>query len=253
MNILYIEDDLVDQLSFKRAVRKKENIQYSIAGCLKDALKLLEENQFDVVLSDYYLASETVEDVLANIKDLPVFLVSGLEDVKQIKALYPLGLLGHFLKPFSADDLNTLLNGGEKNGQSVTKHLEADFSQPPKFDFAHLEEIANNDPSLKKEFIQIFLLVSEKEIENLSDSLERKQWEEIGRSAHKLKSNFRITGLHQLLLRAEEIEASCLYENGKDCSNTAILSFIQRLKQAVELSEKELLSLEKELLSVVKR
>ena len=76
MEILYIEDDHIDQLILKRILRRKEGINYQIANNLQEAKQLVKAHTFDVILSDYHLAADTIEDILEVFIDLPIFLIS---------------------------------------------------------------------------------------------------------------------------------------------------------------------------------
>jgi PleD family two-component response regulator len=54
--VLLVEDDKVDQLAFKRLVKTKNlPYDYTIAGSVAEAKKILEANRFDLIITDYYL------------------------------------------------------------------------------------------------------------------------------------------------------------------------------------------------------
>lgn len=79
--ILMIEDDTVDQMAFKRLIRETGlSYDYSIAGSVSDARKILETEKFDVVVTDYMLGDGTAFDIFDAIIDTPVILVTGAGD-----------------------------------------------------------------------------------------------------------------------------------------------------------------------------
>lgn len=77
--ILLIEDDSIDQQSFKRFVNN-ENLPYdcTIAGSIADARSSLSTTErFDVIISDYSLGDGTIIDITDLISDTPVIFVTG--------------------------------------------------------------------------------------------------------------------------------------------------------------------------------
>jgi PAS domain S-box-containing protein len=85
IKLLLIEDDLVDQLAFKRLVKNKQlNYAYRIAGSLKEAKNIIEAEirQFDIVISDFNLGDGTALELLDLIffNDVPVIISTGSGD-----------------------------------------------------------------------------------------------------------------------------------------------------------------------------
>lgn len=81
IRILNIEDEEVDHLAVSRMVKEK-NLPYELdrAANLAEALKLLEERQYDVVLIDYRLPDGTGLDVLGRLKDAVGIFITGSGD-----------------------------------------------------------------------------------------------------------------------------------------------------------------------------
>jgi len=81
--ILLIEDDELDQMAFKRFVADEElPYDYMIAGSLSQAQGLLGSQEFDVIVSDYFLGDGTGLDILNSAENIPVILVTGAGDEK---------------------------------------------------------------------------------------------------------------------------------------------------------------------------
>ncbi|HXP49752.1 MAG TPA: PAS domain S-box protein, partial [Bacteroidia bacterium] len=81
IKILFIEDDKVDQMAFKRFV-KDENLSYNytIAGSVSEAKRILDSEKFDIVIIDYHLGDGTAFDIFDLIKDTPVIITTGTGD-----------------------------------------------------------------------------------------------------------------------------------------------------------------------------
>ena len=85
-NILFIEDDMLDQMAFQRFV-KRHNLAYSytIVDTVAAALEQLETEPYDVILSDYHLKDGTAFDFIEAADSLPAPLIfmtgAGAEEI----------------------------------------------------------------------------------------------------------------------------------------------------------------------------
>lgn len=91
IKLLLVEDDLVDQMAFKRLVKtEKLAYEYQIAGSISEALKILPSNEFQLVVSDFWLGDGTAFDLCDLQLDLPIIIITGSGDeeiaVKAMKA-----------------------------------------------------------------------------------------------------------------------------------------------------------------------
>lgn len=78
LKILLVEDDLVDQMSFKRMVKTRElPYNYQIANSVARAKEILSDNLFDLVLIDYNLGDGTAFDIFDYIVDTPFIFITG--------------------------------------------------------------------------------------------------------------------------------------------------------------------------------
>lgn len=89
--ILLIEDDIVDQLAFKRLMKSEQTgYDYIIAASLKEARSRLRSQEFDVIIIDYFLGDGTAFEIFDHIIDTPIIFVTGGGDeeiaVKAMKA-----------------------------------------------------------------------------------------------------------------------------------------------------------------------
>lgn len=77
-SILLIEDDVVDQMAFKRFLdAEHRELRYTVAGSLAEAEKVLETEAFDVVVTDYLLGDGTAFDILGLRLESPVIIITG--------------------------------------------------------------------------------------------------------------------------------------------------------------------------------
>ena len=109
IRLLLVEDDKVDQMAFERFARS-ENLpyDYTIAGSLAEAKKIIKSISFDVIIADYMLGDGTSFELFDLFKDLPVVVTtgSGTEDVA-VEAM-KLGAYDYLIKDPEGNYLKTL-------------------------------------------------------------------------------------------------------------------------------------------------
>lgn len=237
MEILYIEDDHIDQLILKRILRRKEGINYQIANNLQEAKQLVKAHTFDVILSDYHLAADTIEDILEVFIDLPIFLISGSDHHQKIQQLYDRGLKGHFQKPFIVEYLQQIIDKERVEYPKKAAKKMADFRLPITFDFEYLDKMSAKSPAVKYEFIQIFVDMGAKDSLQLVNAFHIQNWQLVQHFTHKFKSNFNMMGLKQLYLKAEELEFDFLKGDDRGFITQEFPHFLDRLADAIEMAK----------------
>ncbi len=79
--VLLVEDDKVDQLAFKRAIKKlKIPYDYSIASSVAEAREKLKAEKFDIIIADYFLGDGNALDFFDIIVDTPIIVTTGAGD-----------------------------------------------------------------------------------------------------------------------------------------------------------------------------
>lgn len=108
IHLLLVEDDLTDQLGFKRFVKNQSlPYNYDISGSVSEAINALSLNSYDVVIADHALGDGTAFELFQYIPtETPVIFVTSNESaniaVKAIKAgasdYVAKDIEGHYLK-----------------------------------------------------------------------------------------------------------------------------------------------------------
>lgn len=240
MNILYLEDDVVDQIAFKRLVKKFDEINYDVASSVQEALEQLVVKDYDLILSDFYLGRDTIFDLIKSENPTPIIMLSGVEDENQVDKLYELGLKNHFNKPLTSNNLSLILNKSVHYSEAY--NYVGDYNSNPtlEFDFSYLNSISNGNENVKFEMIQLFLQVVSSEVEKIGHLFQKRAWKELGFLTHKLKSNLRIMGLFNLLQMADEIEFICKEKEEVNALDKVVPLFTSTLIEAISLAEREL-------------
>ena len=138
MRLLYIEDNQLDRLAFQRLANQLSHINYHVAPSLQAGISAIEEEQFDLVLIDYFLGADTAEDLLKQIDHLPAIILSGIDQPIQLRKEKYQNLLGQLHKPLRLDDLKQLT----KYRRLVPAEREARPSgSQGGFDYSYLQEL----------------------------------------------------------------------------------------------------------------
>jgi PAS domain S-box-containing protein len=108
--ILLAEDDKLDQMAFKRIVEEeKYSFDYTIAGSVSEAIKALNAEKFDVVLSDYLLGDGTAIDILYSIKkSVPFIIITGAGDEETAVRAMKAGAYDYLVKDQARNYLKTV-------------------------------------------------------------------------------------------------------------------------------------------------
>jgi len=101
-DILVVDDDVVIRDTLCELLSEKYDCQ--TADTAEDALKKLEAQSFDVVLTDVSMPGLSGMELLNTVLELypgtPVIVVSGLSDQEQAQSLLSRGAFDYLLKPF---------------------------------------------------------------------------------------------------------------------------------------------------------
>lgn len=107
--ILFIEDNHLDQMAFKRFV-DDNNIpyDYTIAGSVKEALQELDCGQFDIVITDHSLGDGTAFEILKSVKNIPVIVVTGAGDEETAIKAWKEGAYDYLIKDLDQNYLKAI-------------------------------------------------------------------------------------------------------------------------------------------------
>ncbi|MDZ7723771.1 MAG: response regulator [candidate division KSB1 bacterium] len=77
-HILFVEDDVVDQMAFKRHAEQKDfPFSFELAGSVQEAIKCLDEKQYNAVIMDWDLGDGNCSELYPLVKDTPYIVVTG--------------------------------------------------------------------------------------------------------------------------------------------------------------------------------
>jgi len=118
--ILIVDDDKVVLSSCKR-ILDSEGYEVSLTSSVKEALQMLEEKKFDIVLVDVimpeYDGIYLIGNVRENLPDLPILVMSGYPTPETISSGMRMGATHFIAKPFTPDELITAVGKALQKAQ----------------------------------------------------------------------------------------------------------------------------------------
>jgi DNA-binding NtrC family response regulator len=118
--ILIVDDDRVVLASCRR-ILESEGYAVSLTSSVKEALQMMEEKNFDLLLVDLimpeYDGLYLVGNVRENLPHLPILVMSGYPTPETISSGMRMGATHFIAKPFTPDELITAVHRAFAEGQ----------------------------------------------------------------------------------------------------------------------------------------
>src|ERR1700750_62433 len=113
INILYVDDELNNLVSFKALFRIKYNIHTAISG--EEAIKILKNKLINIIITDQRMPQMTgvefLESILEEFPDPIRILLTGYTDMNAVIDAINKGKIFHYLtKPWNEEELDLTIN-----------------------------------------------------------------------------------------------------------------------------------------------
>jgi DNA-binding NtrC family response regulator len=133
LNLLVVDDDLVTR-ELLREVFAREGFPVTLASCAEEALKLLESQQFPIVLSDIRMLELDGMALLSEIKrrspTAAVILMTGFGTMETAIQAIQKGAFDYISKPFKIDEIKALLARAEQHARTQIPVRQAPPHKP---------------------------------------------------------------------------------------------------------------------------
>jgi len=107
--ILYVEDNTLDRMAFKRFVENNASpYDCTISASVSEATQALSANQFDIIITDHSLGDGTALDILALALDTPVIVVTGAGDEETAIKAWKAGAYDYLVKDINQNYLKAI-------------------------------------------------------------------------------------------------------------------------------------------------
>lgn len=211
------EDNFINR-KYISTLLEKWNIPYKMAHNGKEAVKLAQQEAFELIFMDIsmpemdgYEATIAIRNTLNPNQKTPIIALtaSAMLDRKN-KALH-LGMTDFMAKPFKPDALLKTIKKyvsfkGKHEPAPVVKTEKPSFEFSPLLDKNFLEEMFEDDFEYAYSIFETFLHSSLPEFSDLQPLVAKKEWQEARKLAHKLKPAFAMVGLSPVEQKLKELE-----------------------------------------------
>lgn len=198
INILIIDDDRL-QLRLTTAMLEGENINITCCENPKELIKYLENNSYNIILTDIQMPGANGFDILKQIRkfpheyvqSIPVLAVTARGDITQEEA-YRNGFCGCLHKPFTQKEL--------------IKAIKENSSKGMHFDFSSLTAFSMDDNEAAKEIMHTFISETEKMQKLLNQALENKDMKKATDITHRILPIFKMIKAEKCIPQLEWLE-----------------------------------------------
>ena len=207
ITILYVDDNQLNRELFYDLVHDgAKDVSVELAEDAKAAIRCIKRNHYDIILLDiqmprmdgYELASY-IRNKMGILKhQTPIFALTAYvpEDIDERCA--EVGMNGYLTKPIDLEALNKALNR-ELKAQRKSTELNDEAWVLKHVDLSGLRQLVNGDKTKVIKYLKISIQSIPEDLEAMKIQLDHEDWEMIGRTAHKMKSNASYMGMQKAL------------------------------------------------------
>ena len=217
-NALIVDDDKF-HLTMLEEMLKKEGVEITACSSPFDALKLLENKQFDMVFTDIQMPDMNGFEFVKRLRNshakgaenLKVIALSARADVSADEFVEH-GFTSFVNKPITSE---LLISTIEKYFDIPQKPEENKEIAKGMCKFDEMLLFASGDKEAESVILKSFVEESEKNAKLLASYMEDGNFEEAGKLAHKMLALFRLVGDDNIVAWLAEIEGGILVDNDR--------------------------------------
>jgi len=218
--VLLVEDNEFNRQVASNTLRRyKCEVTEAVNGL--EALQLLSEKEFDVILMDLQMpvmdGFEAARQIRQNIKStIPIIALTANAFKSEVDECRKIGMNDYITKPYEEEKLISTINKilhPKQNGVAFNApaKIENKSSAVEKklYDLSKLRKLTGNNDDYYKRMIHIFIDSSKQAIEELTKASDAKDLDTIYRTAHRIKPSLDHLGIVSLhhVIRSVEIRA----------------------------------------------
>ncbi len=258
LKVLVVDDNALNREIFFDLINDyKNNVEVDMADDGKMAVQKVEKSDYDVVLMDIqmprmdgYEATRYIRNEIKGPKSkIPIIAMTAhvLEGVAE--KCDEAGMNDYVAKPINLKVLTQKIRQYVyAKGKETSEEIQEESTDQNSFNtqYVHLDELSalvgGNQDKIEK-YINIFLKSVPQDLEALKEALEARDWETVGKTAHKMKGNVGYMGI--VSIKEDLLELEKLKKEVGDFDEIA--DIVDRVEVVIELSIKELKELKNNL------
>jgi CheY-like chemotaxis protein len=181
-----------------------------------EALEQVKKQIFDCVLMDVQMPEMDGIQATINIRnldnslisDIPIIAITANGQEEDLLKYEQAGMDDYLAKPIVEEYLIDIILSNLRNQKPVPAG-SFDTADNKLYNLAMISSVSGGDMTFIKKMVLLFIETVPQNVQELVDATERKNWEQVSKMAHKLKSTIDSMGIHSLRdqIRAVEMNA----------------------------------------------
>lgn len=215
MQILLVEDNDINRI-YARNVIMKRGCEVDIAENGLIALEKIRKKDYDAVLMDVQMpvmdgleACKSIRNNFSSTKsEIPIIALTANAIKGDAEKCLAAGMNDYLSKPFEPEDLYKVLlkflkpdAGASSTHKNPDKHMPKNQVTEPgiseQADLSYLQSVCDGDTAFMSEMVSSFINDTPQTLEQLKTEIEKENWEQAGRLAHKIKPSIQLIGLKE--------------------------------------------------------
>jgi PAS domain S-box-containing protein len=248
IKVLVVEDIPLNQLLIKTLL-DDFGFEKDIASNGKIALEFLAKNKYDIILMDLQMPEmngfETT-DYIRNVLKLDIPIIALTADVMTVdyNKCKEIGMNDYIAKPLDEsalfDKICTLIKN-KKNDKKIKLHS---FEKYKFINLEYLNSRTKSNPKLMLEMISLYLNQTPNLILEMKKSLDKKDWNSLQATAHKMIPSFSIVGMsNDFENMAKQVQEYANSQQQTENIEELVRELEQACNQACEELESELVKI----------
>ena len=246
VNLLLVEDNVINQRVVQFELNKWK-VKTDVANNASIAFEKLKNKKYDLILMDISMpgmdgieATQCIrKDFHDPINKIPIIAMTASALLGEKERCLAAGMNDYISKPFNPVSLykKVVRWGTNESAQIIIEDKKAIAPKRKRLiDLSIIRDYAGGDVSYIKEMIQIYNESMPGYLSDLTNFYNQKNWEELGKQAHKMKAPaayFGVEDLKDLLLKIEVITQG-------DANELVIDELMRKVKVLIDTSINEL-------------
>lgn len=249
INILVAEDTPLNQKLLKKIVHKW-GYNMDVAANGKEALALLDKNNYDIILMDIqmpemdgYTASTIIRALPdEHKKSIPIIALTAHASNEEAQKCLGLGMNAYISKPFDSNALlNTIFQLVNKTDLKTTTQVYGEIAKSEQlYDLSYIKEHASGDNDFLIDMISTCLRDTPPLLEQLKSDIKQNNYEKVRVTSHSMKGLFLTLGMNEAARLLREIEVMAQSNGQMSVISSNYFKIESMFKQAKGLLEVEL-------------
>lgn len=204
-NILIVEDNDMNRFIAIQSLHYFGcNVDEATNGF--EAIKKVTQNRYDLILMDIQMPEMDGLEATLHIRNqlklvTPIMALTANAFRHDIDKYLRAGMDNFVTKPFSEEELYAKMFPFLKENETLDS-----VTNTPLYDLTGLEELSHGDEKFVKHMLQLFVKVSNEAITELEDALENSDYQQISKTAHRIKPSIDNMGIVTLKDKIRALE-----------------------------------------------